>query len=149
MSREAVWKLLAAPALAAVLSLGAGPAVAGTPIKTGAYNGKTTQAAVADAFRNISFTVKKGRVTITKEPSVAREDCISTDVFTQDGTSSKKLGRNRTFTLTHTFLGNKIDKIHGRFVAPNEIQGYALYHFAAQDLCSGGRSKVNFTAKHK
>ena len=122
---------------------------AGTPIKTGQYNGKTAQEAIATAFRKISFTVKKGKVTITVEPSVARGNCISTPVFTLDGTSSKKLGRNRTFTLTHTFLGNKIDKIHGRFVAPNEIDGYAIYHFAAQDLCSEGKSKVNFTAKHK
>ena len=122
---------------------------AGTPIKTGKYSGKTTQAAVADPFRNIQFKVKKGRVTITAEPSVARELCVSTPVFTQDGNASKKLGRNRSFTLTHTFLGNKIDKIHGRFVAPNEIQGYAIYHFSQQDLCSQGRSKVNFTARHK
>ena len=122
---------------------------AGTRVKTGQYNGKTTQQAIAPAFRKLSFTVKKGKVTITVEPSVARDNCISTPVFTLDGTSSKKLGRNRTFTLTHTFFGNKIDKIHGRFVSSNEIQGYALYHFAAQDLCSEGKSKVNFTAKHK
>ena len=122
---------------------------AGTPIKTGKYSGKTTQAAVADAFRKIQFTVKKGRVTITTEPSVAREDCVSSPVFTLDGTSSTKLGRGRAFTLTHTFLGNKIDKIHGQFVSSNEIQGYALYNFSQQDLCSAGKSKVNFTAKHK
>jgi hypothetical protein len=125
------------------------PAGAGTPIKTGKYKGKTTQQAITDSFRKIQFTVKKGKVTITTEPSVAREDCISTPVFTQDGTSSKKLGRDRTFTLTHTFLGNKIDKIHGKFVSSNEIQGYAIYHFSQQDLCSAGKSKVNFTAKHK
>ena len=93
--------------------------------------------------------MKKGKVTITVEPSVARDSCISTPVFTLDGTSSKKLGRNRTFTLTHTFFGNKIDKIHGRFVSSTEINGYAIYHFDAQDLCSEGKSKVNFTAKHK
>ena len=123
---------------------------AGTAIKTGKYKGKTTQQAVADSFRAIQFTVKKGKVTITVEPSVAREDCVSAPVFTLNGTtSSKKLGRDRTFTLTHTFLGNKIDKIHGKFVEPNEIQGYAIYHFNQQDLCSAGRSKVNFTAKHK
>jgi hypothetical protein len=122
---------------------------AGTPIKTGKYSGKTTQAAIADPFRNLSFTVKKGRVTLTGEPSVAREDCISSPVFTLDGMPSKKLGTNRTFTITHTFLGNKIDKIHGKFIAPNEIEGYALYNFPGQDLCSGGRSKVNFSAKHK
>jgi hypothetical protein len=126
------------------------PAGAGTPIKTGKYSGKTTQQAITDSFRAIQFTVKKGRVTITTEPSVARDLCISTPVFTQDGNNaSKKLGRDRTFTLTHTFLGNKIDKIHGKFVAPNEIQGYAIYHFNAQDLCTAGKSKVNFTASHK
>ena len=122
---------------------------AGTPVKTGKYSGKTTQEAISPAFRKIQFTVKKGKVTITTEPSVAFGECISTPVFTLDGTSSKKLGRDRTFTLTHTFFGNKIDKIHGKFVSSNEIEGYALYHFDAQDLCSGGKSKVNFTAKHK
>jgi hypothetical protein len=125
------------------------PAGAGTPIKTGKYSGKTTQAAVGTAFRKIEFKVKKGRVTLTTEPSVAREDCVSSPVFTLDGTPSKKLGKDRTFTITHTFLGNKIDKIHGRFVESNEIEGYAIYHFAAQDLCSAGKSKVNFSAKHK
>jgi hypothetical protein len=122
---------------------------AGTPIKTGAYSGKTTQEAISSAFRKIQFTVKKGKVTITTEPSVAFQSCISAPVFTLDGTSSKKLGRNRSFTLTHTFFGNKIDKIHGKFVSSNEIDGYALYHFDSQDQCSAGKSKVNFTAKHK
>jgi hypothetical protein len=122
---------------------------AGTPIKTGKYSGKTAQEAVSSAFRKIEFTIKKGKVTITTEPSVAFGECISTPVFTLDGTSSKKLGKDRTFTLTHTFFGNKIDKIHGKFVSSNEIEGYALYHFDAQDLCSGGKSKVNFTVKHK
>ena len=123
---------------------------AGTPIKTGKYSGKTTQAGrSATSFRTIQFTVKKGKVTITTEPSVAFQSCISAPVFTLDGTSSKKLGRNRTFTLTHTFFGNKIDKIHGKFVSSTEIDGYALYHFDSQDLCSAGKSKVNFSAKRK
>jgi hypothetical protein len=125
------------------------PAGAGTPVKTGKYNGSTTQAAVTDSFRKIAFTVKKGKVTITQEPSVARDFCVSTPVFTLDGPSSKKLGRGRAFTLTHTFLGNKIDKIHGKFISSNEVEGYAIYHFQAQDLCSEGKSKVNFTAQHK
>jgi hypothetical protein len=136
----------------AVLLLGAQWTVmagAGTALKTGKYSGKTTQAAVSTTFRKIEFTVSKGKVTITTEPSVAREACVSSPVFTLDGTSSKKLGRDRSFTLTHTFLGNKIDKIHGRFVSSNEIDGYAIYHFNGQDLCSAGKSKVNFTAKHK
>jgi hypothetical protein len=136
--------------LVVLLALGTGSAGAGSPIKTGKYSGATTQAAVASPYNAINFTVKKGKVTLTTEPSVVRDECISTPVFTLGGTtSSKKLGKDRTFTLTHTFLGNKIDKIHGKFVSSNEVQGYAIYHFAAQDLCSGGKSKVNFSAKHK
>ncbi len=128
---------------------GAGIAGAGTAIKTGKYSGKTTQEAVASSFRKVEFTVKKGKVTLTTEPTVARGSCLSAPVFTLDGTSSKKLGKDRSFTLTHTFLGNKIDKIHGKFVSSNEVDGYAIYHFNAQDLCSAGKTKVNFTAKHK
>ena len=135
--------------LAGLVLLGPGVAAAGPAVKTGLYKGKTTQQAVTDSFRSIKFKVKKGRVTLTAEPSVAREDCVSTSVFTQDGNPSQRLGRNRTFTFTRTFFGRKVDKIHGRFIAPDEVQGYAIYHFFAQDLCSRGRAKVNFTAKHK
>jgi hypothetical protein len=150
MSRKAVRKLLVAAVLAGLVVLGPGVAGAGPAIKTGKYKGKTTQAAVASAYRTIQFTVKKGRVTLTTEPTVAREDCLSAPVFTLGGaTPTHKLSRNGTFTFAQTFLGNKFDKIHGRFVSPNEVEGYAIYHFSAQDLCSAGRSKVNFTAKHK
>jgi hypothetical protein len=140
---------IAVPLALLLVALQWAVAGAGTPVKTGKYKGKTTQQAIASPYNSIQFTVKKGRVTITTEPSVARELCISTPVFTQDGNASSKLGRSRSFTLTRTFFGNKIDKIHGRFIAPNEIQGYAIYHFSQQDLCSAGRSKVNFTARHK
>jgi hypothetical protein len=149
MARKAVGKLLIAAVLAGVAVLGPGVADAGVAVKTGLYKGKTTQQAVTDAFRKIQFKVKKGKVTLTLEPTVARDSCVSASVFTQDGNPKHKLGRKGTFTFTHTFLGTKIDKIHGRFVAPNEIQGYALYNFSAQDLCSAGKAKVNFTAKHK
>jgi hypothetical protein len=149
MSRKAVRILLIATALAGVLLLGPGAADAGVAVKTGKYKGSTTQQAVSSAFRKINFTVKKGKVTLTREPTVAREFCVSTSVFTIDGNPSQKLGRNGTFTFTHTFLGTKIDKIHGRFVAPDEVEGYAVYNFSAQDLCSAGKSRVNFTAKHK
>jgi len=150
MARKAVGKLLIGAVLAGLVVMGPGAADAGVAVKSGLYKGKTTQQAVTDSFRKIQFKVKKGKVILTAEPSVAREDCVSTSVFTQDGgTATKKLGRNRTFTFTHTFFGNKFDKIHGRFVAPDEVQGFAIYHFFAQDLCSAGRSKVNFTAKHK
>jgi hypothetical protein len=149
MARKAVGKLLIAAVLAGLVVLGPGVADAGVAVKSGLYKGKTTQQAVTDAFRKIQFKVKKGKITLTLEPSVARESCVSTSVFTQNGNPTHKLGRNGTFTFTHTFLGTKIDKIHGRFVAPNEIEGYALYNFSAQDLCSAGKSRVNFTAKHK
>ena len=149
MSRKAGRMLLIATALAGLLLLGPGAAGAGVAIKTGKYKGATTQQAVSQGFRKILFTVKKGKVTLTQEPSVARDLCVSTPVFTIDGDPSHRLGRNRTFTFTHTFLGTKIDKIHGRFVSPNEVEGYAIYHFSSQDLCSAGRSKVNFSAKHK
>jgi hypothetical protein len=132
-----------------LLAAWAASAGAGAAIKTGKYSGNTTSEDISSTFTKIEFTVKKGKVTLTTEPTVARGDCVSTPVFTLDGTSSKKLGRDHTFTLTHTFIGNKIDKIHGKFVSSKEVDGYAIYHFQAQDLCSAGKTKVNFTAKHK
>jgi hypothetical protein len=117
--------------------------------RDGNYTGSTTQQAVSPPFRKLKFTVKKGKVTLTVEPTVARGDCLSPQVFTLGGaTASKKLSRSGSFTLTHTFLGNKIDKIHGKFTDVDRVEGYAIYHFSDQDLCSAGRSKVNFTAKH-
>jgi hypothetical protein len=140
----------AAMLLAVLMLLGPGAADAGTPVKTGQYKGSTTQQAVSAAFKKIRFTVKKGKVILTTEPTVARGLCLSAPVFTLGGTTaSKKLGGDRAFTFSHTFLGNKFDKIHGRFVGPDEVEGFAIYHFPAQDLCSAGRARVNFTAKHK
>jgi hypothetical protein len=141
-------KLLSLVAVA-VLAIGASSAGAGTPIKRGAYTGQTIQSTVSAGFRSIQFTVSKGKVTLTTEPTVAFGLCLSTPVFTLDGSPTKKLAKNRSFTFTHTFLGTKFDKIHGRFISPNEVEGYAIYHFPAQDLCPEGRTKVNFTAKHK
>jgi hypothetical protein len=118
--------------------------------RDGNYSGSTTQQAVTPSFRKIRFTVKKGKVTLTTEPTVARGSCVSTPVFTLGGTTvRKKLSKKGTFTFTHTFLGTKIDKIHGKFVSTDEVQGYAVYNFSAQDLCSGGRARVNFSAKHE
>ena len=150
MARKAVGKLLIAAVLAGLVALGPGVADAGVAVKSGKYKGKTAQEAVSSAFRKIEFKVKKGKVILTTEPSVARESCVSAPVFTLGGaTASKKLGGNGTFTFTHTFLGNKIDRIHGRFVSSNEVEGFAIYHFSAQDLCSAGKARVNFTARHK
>ncbi|HEY3192336.1 MAG TPA: hypothetical protein VGJ61_06090 [Solirubrobacterales bacterium] len=128
---------------------GPGFAGAGVSLKSGKYSGKTAQDAVSPSFRKIEFVLKKGKVTLTTEPTVARGPCLSTPVFTLDGTVTKKLGRDRSFTFTHTFLGNKFDKISGHFVSSTEVEGFAIYHFAAQDLCSAGKTKVSFTAKHK
>jgi hypothetical protein len=148
--KKAVRRLLTAAILAGLLILGPGAADAGVAVKTGKYKGSTTQQAVSSTFRKIQFTVKKRKVILTTEPSVAREDCVSAPVFTLGGTTAThKLGKNGTFSFTHTFLGTKIDKIYGKFVSSDEVQGYAIYHFPAQDLCSAGKAKVNFTAKHK
>lgn len=150
MARKAVGKLLIAAVLSGLVVLGPGVADAGVAVKTGKYKGKTTQEAVNSAFRTIQFTVKKGKVILTTEPSVGFQSCVSTPVFTLGGTTvSKKLGRNRAFTFAQTFFGNKIDKIHGRFTSSNEVEGFAIYHFSAQDLCGTGKSRVNFSAKHK
>jgi hypothetical protein len=150
MARKAVGKLLIAAVLASLALLGPGVADAGIAVKTGRYKASTTQQAVTETHRKFQFKVKKGKVKLISEPSVARESCVSTPVFTLGGTTAtKKLTRSRTFTFTHTFLGSKMDKIHGRFVAPDEVEGFAIYHFSAQDLCSGGRARVNFTAKHR
>lgn len=150
MARKAVGKLLIAAVLAGLVVLGPGVADAGVAVKTGKYKGKTTQEAVNSAFRTIQFTVKKGKVILTTEPSVGFQSCVSTPVFTLGGTTvSKKLGRNRAFTFAQTFFGNKIDKIHGRFTSSNEVEGFAIYHFSDQGLCGTGKSRVNFSAKHK
>lgn len=151
MSRKQSVRIpLPAVALALLLLLGPGAADAGTPIKQGKYKGKTDQDAIGGSYRSIQFTVKKGKVTLTAEPTVGRQYCVSTPVFTSGGaTPRKKLSRDRTFTFARSFLGNKVDKIHGKFVGPKEVEGYAVYHFFGQDLCSQAKMKVTFTAKHK
>ena len=136
--------------MSTLLMLGPGSAGAGSAIRTGKYNGSTNQNAVASNFRTLQFRVTRSRVTLLTEPTVARQYCTSAPTFTIDGnTPSKRLSRNRTFTLTRTFIGNKFDKIHGRFVRSNRINGWAIYHFNQQALCSGGKVKVNFSATRK
>jgi hypothetical protein len=121
----------------------------GGPPKDGTYSGKTDQDAVATGFRRVQFTLKNGKVTLTAEPTLARGLCLTTDVFTEGGTPTKRLSRNRTFTLAHTFFGTKIDKIHGRWVNSTQVEGYAVYNFFAQDLCTAGATRVNFKAKRQ
>jgi len=135
-------------ALVAAVTFCLGPAAAdaGVPHKKGAYTGSTAQTAVNAPFRQIKFTVKKGKITLNTEPTVARGLCFSTPVFTLDGSVSKKVGKKGTFTFSKTFLGNKFDRITGQFVSPTEIDGFAIYHFQSQDLCSEGKTKVRYTA---
>jgi hypothetical protein len=118
------------------------------PPRNGTYKGKTDQDAIGAPFRIVKFTLKKRKITLLVEPTVAREACVSLPVFTLEGNPRKKLSRNRAFTFTHTFLGAKIDRIHGRFVSSTKVEGYAVYNFPAQDLCSAGKMRVRFTAHH-
>jgi hypothetical protein len=124
-----------------------GPAGAGVTVKTGKYSGKTTQPAVTGSFRQIQFTVKKGKVKLTVEPVVAKGLCLSTPVFTLDRSPRKKLNSRGAFTFKKTYVGSKFDTISGRFISPTEVEGFVVYHFNAQDLCGGGKVKVRFTAK--
>jgi hypothetical protein len=138
---------LALALLAGLLILVPG-AGAGVPHKDGRYSGATSQAAVTPSFRALQFTVKKGKVTLTGEPVVAKGLCLSTPVFTVDGTAKTRLSARGGFSFTRTFIGSKFDRISGRFVSPTEVEGFVVYHFQAQDLCAGGKTKVRFTAKH-
>ena len=141
---------LAAAVLATLIVLASGPgaAEAGVQVKSGLYKGSTTQDTVSTGYRKLQFTVKKGKVTLTQEPVVAMGPCLSTPVFTLDSLPTKKLSKGGSFTFTHNYVGKKFDKISGRFVSPTKVEGFAVYHFQAQDLCSEGKVKVNFTAKH-
>jgi hypothetical protein len=139
---------LALVLFAALLVFAPGPAGAGVSVKSGSYSGKTVQEAVNGSFRRVQFTVRKGKVTLTGEPVVAKGLCLSTPVFTLDGTPKRKLSSRGAFTFTRTFVGSKFDRISGRFVSPTEVEGLVTYHFQAQDLCSGGKIKVRFSAKH-
>jgi hypothetical protein len=118
----------------------------GSRFKSGKYSGKTDQESVNTSFRKLEFKLKKGKVTLTTEPVVSRSLCVSTPVFTLDGSPTKPLSKRGQFTFTKTFMGNKIDKISGHFVSSNEIEGFAIYHFLGSDLCTEGKTKVTFKA---
>lgn len=157
---------LAAAALASALApalsssaAGAAPAGEGaeasapvTPQK-GTYRGKTAQRSVQSSARTIELKVnrKHTRIELTLEPVVARGFCIAPPVFVVDGdVPSTRLRRGR-FTFERTFVGSRVDRISGRFVAPGEIEGEATYNFAGSDagLCSAGATSVRFSAKRR
>lgn len=149
MARRTSALLLALLLFAGLLIVAPGPAGAGVAQKSGSYSGKTTQESVTASYRTVKFKLRKGRVTLTGEPVVAKGLCLSTPVFTLDGTPTKRLSKRGAFTFTRTFVGSKFDRISGRFVSSTEVEGFVVYHFPAQDLCSAGKIKVRFSAKHK
>ena len=155
---------VAAATLASALALGALQPVAGAAPQTGGgtgkveprkgtYRGKTKQRSVESSARTIEFEVnrKRTRIELTLEPTVARDFCIAPPVFVLDGVpTSARLKRGR-FGFSRTFVGSRIDRIKGRFVAPEEIEGEAVYNFAGSDagLCAAGATKVRFSAKRR
>jgi len=156
MSRTGTSPRIAAAATAALLAALtlalAGPGIA-APVapKKGTYKGKTSQRSVNASFRQIEFKVngKRTRITLTVEPVVARNFCVSAPVFLAEGSSvSTKLRRGR-FAFTETFVGSKFHRIAGRFVAPDEIEGEATYWFAESDagLCGAGSTTTKFSAE--
>jgi hypothetical protein len=136
----------AALVLASLLLLGPAAADAGVSYKKGNYSGATKQTTVNSPFNQIKFTVKKGKIILTTEPTVAKGLCLSAPVFTLDGPATTKIKRG-SFEFVQTYMGNKFDKISGEFTSSNKIEGTAIYHFPSQDLCSEGKVKVAFSAK--
>jgi hypothetical protein len=129
-----------------VMAAAPGTGLAKSRFKGGTYSGKTDQDSVSSSFRKLEFKIKKGKVTLTTEPVVNRDLCVSTPVFTLDGDPVKPLSKRGAFTFTKTFQGDKIDKISGRFTSPKKIEGFAIYHFFGSDLCTEGKTKVKFEA---
>ena len=141
--------ILAASVLAVALAAAPGTVSAAVDFKSGKYSGKTRQITVTGGFRKVEFRLsKKGRVTLTGEPAVAKGLCLSAPEFTLEGRPTTKLSKRGRFTFTKTFVGSKFHRISGRFVSPTEVEGFVVYHFQAQDLCAGGKTKVRFSAKH-
>ena len=131
----------------------AGAGAAPIEPQKGTYRGNTKQKSVLKSARVIELKVnrKHTRITLTREPAVARNFCISPPVFLLDETTvTAKLKRGR-FAFVRTFFGSKMNRIRGRFVAPDTIEGEAIYHFQDSDagLCSEGKTKVRFTAERK
>ena len=104
--------------LATLFVLGPGAADAGVAVKTGNYNGKTDQDAVSTAFRKIQFTVKKGKVILITEPTVARGDCVSTPVFT--------LGSQYDFQRAALFVQASTMATRNRFLINGNANTYLI-----------------------
>jgi hypothetical protein len=121
--------------------------------RKGTYRGKTAQRSVESSVRVIELKVnrRRTRIELTVEPTVARDFCIAPPVFVLDGEPATTRLRRGRFGFSRTFGGSRIDRIEGRFVASDEIEGEAIYHFAASDggLCAAGSTKIRFSAKRR
>ena len=144
----------ASGAIVAALALGLAPGAGGQSAapKKGSYSGSTKQDRVIKSARKIAFKVRGKKISLTTEPAVARNFCISAPVFLEDVSEvTVKLGKAGKFSFESTFIGTKINRISGAFNENGEIEGEILYHFNASDagLCSAGKAKTTFTAKRR
>ena len=143
--------MAAATALIAAGSL-AGVATGASPFKKGRYTGTTNQERVEKEARTVEFRLKGRKISLTGEPAVAKGFCIAAPVFLLDEDRiTTRLNSRGAFSFSRTFIGSKVDRIKGRFNDKGEIEGTAVYHFRDSDsgLCSAGKSKVKFTARHR
>jgi hypothetical protein len=150
-TRMAPGTLLALVGCLAVVALGATSAGAAT-FKKGTYKGHTKQDRVLKSARAINLKVKGSKISLTAEPAVARNWCISAPVFLLDTDKvTTKLKKGGGFSFSRIFIGTKFDQIKGRLNEEGEIEGTALYHFRDSDsgLCADGKTKVRFKAKLK
>jgi hypothetical protein len=137
--------------VAAVAAIAPQGALAQTVVpKKGRYAGSTKQADVTKSARGIEFQVKGRKISLTKEPVIARGFCTSTPVFLLDVEKvTVKLSRKGSFSFESTFIGTKIDRISGQFDANGNIEGTIVYHFRSSDteVCTEGKATTTFSAK--
>jgi hypothetical protein len=144
-------QLIAVAALVAAIAPQGALAQTAAP-KKGRYAGNTKQADVLKSARQIEFQVKGRKISLTKEPVVARGFCTSSPVFLLDVEKvTTRLSRKGSFSFESTFIGTKIDRISGSFDATGNIEGTIVYHFPTSDtgVCTGGKTTTTFTAKKR
>jgi hypothetical protein len=144
--------------LAVSLTVLAGPSFGETPVRDaavqprkGTYKGKTSQVSVEAPFRQIAFKVKGKRITLTVEPVIRHDFCLSPPVFVEEGAPpvTKKISANGSFSFDRTFEGSRINRIRGTFVDDRTIEGTARYFFpdSASGQCAAGKETPRFTAR--
>ena len=142
--------VLAACGCALIATAVLAPSASAATFKKGRYSGTTTQERVEKETRTIEFRVKGSKISLTQEPGVARNFCLSSPVFLLDVDKvTTKLRGNGGFSFSSIFIGSKFHSIRGQFNEKGEIDGTATYWFRDSDSgsCGAGRSEVKFTAK--